>query len=1099
MWGGETSVIYTNPEGNLYIDGDHVTEGSHRFSIDIDTGFIIAQVYLSEIWQPASLITGAASLWLGSNVAVAGVGHHLVTETSEGKFYFHPYSQFDEQLTTSDLKVVNVYNYETRRVLQPDNIGEFIGTNLEFSFPSFAHVLANNIHYKVGSLSATKPIRIQIWKGLDDTGSKVFDHTYSHTLFIADTEVEAAKGNYVEYENDTTYFLRYSSDANFSLKTDVTLSYPWFAADVWDVREDNILQTSSWVTGSTWNTGDYFIKNRKIYVCKVTGAQTGTFESNADKWETIGESHVTYNEVADFASLPDPVQNASTIYIVLASTGFDWNRRKGLYHSDGATWTRLSNVNYDILDAEAFFRDDIDSSKIGKFELSEISPATTRTFTFPDVSGRLLVDGMSDDASLGGDLMLTAGVIEARGLSGDITNFVGGSGSGVALTIGTKNVFIGYESGDVIGTETESTFVGYKAGKGSATSGSTGIGANALQSATGSGNIGIGYQAGKNSTGENGVFIGYNAGNGETENYKLHIKSTIYELIEGDFKNGWLKIHGTLEATTGDITATAGNIIAKGLGTGSMNFVAGEDTGNVLTNGINNVLIGEPAGLALTEGSYNILVGRNSGNFLTTESYNTLIGLNSGFNATGLVTSVGLGYDALRTAIGAVRTTAIGAYAGNGATATDGVYLGTYAGNGNTTNNKLFISNQTGNLIEGDFANKWLKVNGDLTVSGILRAHGPGSSTTNFVGGGLAGQLLTTGYANTLVGYEAGNALTIEHINTFIGFTAGWGATDLTHSVGIGQDSLKNSVGANRTYAFGRYAGENSTGSDCLYLGYEAGKDNVENDKLFIGNGLTPLIEGDFVNDFVRIHGSLKADTQLLVGDSLSTYSAALHVRESTGNTGVSSGIVIEQDGSLGDATLSFVLTANRVFTVGIDNSDDDKFKIAKNGGFGNGDDYFTMAGTTLGNVTQGNIGINNTDPEAKLDVIGDVKVTGDTDFTGETRITGDLYGDGRELWEVDNHNTSTDALDVSDKRTVIMDTSSLSITLGGLSGGFNGQLITIVKPDGANTLTIEHNESTGTQKIFTPDGTDIVIGVGQHGGVDMLFYGGEWIVVATP
>jgi hypothetical protein len=108
--------------------------------------------------------------------------------------------------------------------------------------------------------------------------------------------------------------------------------------------------------------------------------------------------------------------------------------------------------------------------------------------------------------------------------------------------------------------------------------------------------------------------------------------------------------------------------------------------------------------------------------------------------------------------------------------------------------------------------------------------------------------------------------------------------------------------------------------------------------------------------------------------------------------------------------------------------------------------------------------------------------------------INGNLYADGSEMWEVDIHNTNTDALDVVNKRVIFIDTSSIDITIGGLSGGFNGQSIMLLKPDGANTLTIEHWESSGTQKIVTPGGTDIILT--DNGGVELMFYGGEWVVV---
>ena len=61
---------------------------------------------------------------------------------------------------------------------------------------------------------------------------------------------------------------------------------------------------------------------------------------NGSTWASIdGGGWVA--EVADFASLPVST-GSGAVYLVLASTGFDWNTQRGLYRDDGP-WNRLSN------------------------------------------------------------------------------------------------------------------------------------------------------------------------------------------------------------------------------------------------------------------------------------------------------------------------------------------------------------------------------------------------------------------------------------------------------------------------------------------------------------------------------------------------------------------------------------------------------------------------------------------------------------------------------------------------------------------------------------------------------------------------------------
>jgi len=83
--------------------------------------------------------------------------------------------------------------------------------------------------------------------------------------------------------------------------------------------------------------------------------------------------------------------------------------------------------------------------------------------------------------------------------------------------------------------------------------------------------------------------------------------------------------------------------------------------------------------------------------------------------------------------------------------------------------------------------------------------------------------------------------------------------------------------------------------------------------------------------------------------------------------TGVTSGVglTIENSGT-GDSLVQFLLTGVRRWVVGIDNSDDDKFKIAYD------QDLGTNAALTID--TSGNVGIGNSAPGVALDVTGTIQ-----------------------------------------------------------------------------------------------------------------------------
>ena len=83
------------------------------------------------------------------------------------------------------------------------------------------------------------------------------------------------------------------------------------------------------------------------------------------------------------------------------------------------------------------------------------------------------------------------------------------------------------------------------------------------------------------------------------------------------------------------------------------------------------------------------------------------------------------------------------------------------------------------------------------------------------------------------------------------------------YNTGIGNNSLGNNETGSYNTAIGKTAGYGVSGSSfsgCVFLGYQAGKNNSSDNKLYIENSDsdTPLIGGDFSTDQVDINGTIK-------------------------------------------------------------------------------------------------------------------------------------------------------------------------------------------------------------------------------------------------
>jgi hypothetical protein len=89
-----------------------------------------------------------------------------------------------------------------------------------------------------------------------------------------------------------------------------------------------------------------------------------------------------------------------------------------------------------------------------------------------------------------------------------------------------------------------------------------------------------------------------------------------------------------------------------------------------------------------------------------------------------------------------------------------------------------------------------------------------------------------------------------------------------------------------------------------------------------------------------------------------------------------------------------------------------------------------------------------------------------------------------------------TDNVDVSDTTVLEVDTSGGSVTIGGFTGGVQGQILYVVKTTSDTyTLKLENNEGGGSQDIFSSDNSDISL-VRIRGGVTLYCNGTSWFVL---
>lgn len=312
---------------------------------------------------------------------------------------------------------------------------------------------------------------------------------------------------------------------------------------------------------------------------------------------------------------------------------------------------------------------------------------------------------------------------------------------------------------------------------------------------------------------------------------------------------------------------------------------------------VNSVYIGKGSGYTHPSSMCNTAVGISSlWGIASGGEKNTAFGYwSSTYTSTG-VNNTSVGAWSLQNNETGSMNTAIGSAAGVGTSGNSFsgcVFLGYRAGFFNTSDNKLYIDNSDTDtpLIGGDFSTDQVDINGTIKITGGLPGAGkvltsdadglasweenPGATELNDLG-----DAKTTLYS-LFIGQGSGYSSSGHNFNTAVGVSSLWslqeGGENNTaigyasaiyneggdNNTAVGTRSLNRNISGSQNTAVGTNAGygvEGNSFDGCVFLGFEAGKNNTDDNKLFIDNSDTdtPLIGGDFSTDQVDINGTIK-------------------------------------------------------------------------------------------------------------------------------------------------------------------------------------------------------------------------------------------------
>ena len=294
-----------------------------------------------------------------------------------------------------------------------------------------------------------------------------------------------------------------------------------------------------------------------------------------------------------------------------------------------------------------------------------------------------------------------------QSLSTGLRNTAMGNLSLDALTTGSHNVALGHEALTSATTSSNNTAVGSEALEDATTGGSnTAIGRQALASnTTASANTAVGFNAlVSNISGSSNTAIGYRAGYSNTSGQELTVvgyDAALYSLANSTTAFGRNAMRGVSGASTGANNTGLGESALRDYTTALGNTAVGKNSMLVTTTGSNNVAVGYGSLDRNTTGYSNVMIGRDAGTNITTGHQNVAVGFEALRDTGSGAGNTAVGYEAGREITTAVNNTMLGYRAGHSTTAGNGrnTYIGFDAGRDSTGDHNSFFGKDAGQLV----------------------------------------------------------------------------------------------------------------------------------------------------------------------------------------------------------------------------------------------------------------------------------------------------------------------------------------------------------------------------------------------------------------
>lgn len=207
----------------LYIVGDADTDGSIRILFDTTENTISNfELRTNGVFNDTGVRIASSSLSIGRDMTLSAVAGHLETFNPSAVVGHTkgliPHILFTDA-GTAGLETPIVKAEEIFTVFGTA-VSETIGTTISINIGTTpGRIIEESIH-EVGTVGSSEPVTVKFFVGSDNTGFLFNKKILPATALVANTTLEINYDNDLGFDENTAIFQEFTSDANFSLKTD---------------------------------------------------------------------------------------------------------------------------------------------------------------------------------------------------------------------------------------------------------------------------------------------------------------------------------------------------------------------------------------------------------------------------------------------------------------------------------------------------------------------------------------------------------------------------------------------------------------------------------------------------------------------------------------------------------------------------------------------------------------------------------------------------------------------------------------------------------------------------------------------------------------